>query len=32
MVLQTLRNTTINVTVEGDNVFFNNAKVQSTAL
>jgi hypothetical protein len=32
MVLQTLRNTTVNVTVSGDHIFFNNARVQSTAL
>ncbi|KAK0623871.1 FAS1 domain-containing protein [Immersiella caudata] len=32
MVLQTLRNTTINITVNGDHIFFNNARVQNTAL
>jgi len=32
MVLQTLRNTTIEVRVEGEQIFFNNARVQSTAL
>ncbi|KAK0648150.1 FAS1 domain-containing protein [Cercophora newfieldiana] len=32
LVLQTLRNTSIEVRVEGEHIFFNNARVQSTAL